>query len=42
MSFLEPSTVVHQHHARGERAADLGFEVSGRIMQQLALRLVPR
>lgn len=42
MSFLEPSTVVHQHHASVERSADLGFEVSGRIMQQLALRLVPQ
>jgi uncharacterized protein (AIM24 family) len=42
MSFLDPSTVVHHHQPCAERVADIGFEVSGRIMQQLALRLVPR
>lgn len=41
MSFLEPASVVHQHVASNQRAADLGFAISGRLMQQLALTLMP-
>jgi uncharacterized protein (AIM24 family) len=41
MSFLEPSSIVHQHAARSAHACDLGFSISGRIMQQVALTLAP-
>lgn len=41
MSFLEPACVVHEHSAGNGRVCDLGFAISGRIMQQLALSLAP-
>ncbi len=41
MSFLEPSSIVHQHATRSAHACDLGFSISGRIMQQVALTLAP-
>lgn len=41
MSFLEPASILHEHAAVGERPSDLGFAISGHIMQQLALSLKP-
>lgn len=41
MSFLEPASVVHKHTPSEDRNADIGFAISGRIMQQLALTLGP-
>jgi uncharacterized protein (AIM24 family) len=41
MSFMEAACVVHEHRSELDRVNDLGFEVSGRIMQQLALSLAP-
>lgn len=41
MSFLEPASILHEHAAVGERPSDLGFAISGHIMQQLALSLAP-
>ena len=41
MSFMEAACVVHEHRCELERMNDLGFEISGRIMQQLALSLAP-
>jgi uncharacterized protein (AIM24 family) len=41
MSFMEAARVVHEHRCELEKMNDLGFEISGRIMQQLAISLAP-
>jgi uncharacterized protein (AIM24 family) len=41
MSFMEAACVVHEHRGDVECVNDLGFDISGRIMQQLALSLAP-